>query len=347
MSRLPLASAIVCLACAIAPLSAQPKTPPPKPTPIAWRPTRPADLKLQTLAWLASQDFAPATRIEAASIWSNLTANATEDDLLDRLAQTYACINADAAKLVAICSQPRGRLVPPDAAWLRDLSTPPLLANNLRLFYATWLVRASLFDEAAEQLVGLDPSDVAAPATLLFNQSVVAHALLTKEAGLRALDALLAGDSAAPRRYLALARLMREDLGSVEDDSLDHIARRMEDIRRRLDLGRAGPKVRGVEKGVVESLDKLIKKLEDEQKKQQSADAGTLRPQRPADESRPMGGKGPGHVTKKYIGSQSGWGDLPPKERDNAMQQVGRDFPSHYRDAIEQYFKRLATENEK
>ena len=26
------------------------------------------------------------------------------------------------------------------------------------------------------------------------------------------------------------------------------------------------------------------------------------------------------------------------------MQQIGRDFPSHYRDAIEQYFRRLAAE---
>jgi hypothetical protein len=26
------------------------------------------------------------------------------------------------------------------------------------------------------------------------------------------------------------------------------------------------------------------------------------------------------------------------------MQQIGRQFPSHYRDAIEQYFRKLATE---
>ena len=59
-----------------------------------------------------------------------------------------------------------------------------------------------------------------------------------------------------------------------------------------------------------------------------------------------MGGKGPGNVTKKDIGSESGWGDLPPKEREEAMQQIGRDFPSHYRDVIEQYFRPLAAEEE-
>ena len=57
-----------------------------------------------------------------------------------------------------------------------------------------------------------------------------------------------------------------------------------------------------------------------------------------------MGGKGPGEVTRKNIGSQSGWGDLPPKEREQALQQIGRDFPSHYREAIKEYFRRLAAE---
>ena len=52
-------------------------------------------------------------------------------------------------------------------------------------------------------------------------------------------------------------------------------------------------------------------------------------------------------MTKKNIGSQSGWGDLPPKEREQAMQQIGRDFPSHYRDAIEAIFRRLAAEEKR
>jgi hypothetical protein len=64
----------------------------------------------------------------------------------------------------------------------------------------------------------------------------------------------------------------------------------------------------------------------------------------PAEESRAAQGKGAGEVTKKPIGNKSGWGDLPPKEREEALQQIGRDFPSHYRDAIEQYFRRLASE---
>ena len=109
---------------------------------------------------------------------------------------------------------------------------------------------------------------------------------------------------------------MQDDLKDLQEDTLDHIARRMDDIHRRLDLGRAGSKVRKEEDGVIKSLDKLIKKLEDQQQQQQAGGAGSLQPSQPAQQSRIMGGKGPGNVTKKDIGSESGWGNLPPKERE-------------------------------
>jgi len=33
-------------------------------------------------------------------------------------------------------------------------------------------------------------------------------------------------------------------------------------------------------------------------------------------------------VEKRGIGAESGWGDLPPKEREEVLQQIGREFPS-------------------
>jgi len=327
---------------AASPAPAQSPLPPAKPAP-AWQPPRAAEVKAQALAWLDATKTSPAVRAKADAIWSSFSASASEDDLLVRLARTFALAHRNAAKLATMCSEPRGQLVTPAQPWLRDGSAPPLLANNLRLFFARWLVEQSLFDEALEQLLGLAPGDVVAPASLLFYQSVVYHALLNKESGLKSIDVLLQGAEAAPRRYVALAQLMQDDLKGLEEDTLDHVVRRMEDIRRRLDLGRAGPKVRKVENGVIESLDKMIKKLDEEQQ-QSSGDPNSNRSTRPAEASRLAGGEGPGEVTKKNIGSKSGWGDLPPKEREEAMQQIGRDFPSHYRDAIEQYFRRLAAE---
>ena len=208
--------------------------------PAKWQPPRPQDVKSQAFAWAEAKKVDPSTRAKVEAAWADLPATVSEDDLLVRLAQTFALLDPDAAKLLELCSKPRSRLVAPAETWLRDGRQPPLFAANLRLLYARWLVEESLFDEAQEQLAGLGPSDVVAPASLLFYQSVVSHALLNKESGLKSLDELLAGADASPRRYVALGRLMQDDLKGLKDGTLDHIARQMDDIRRRLDLGRAG-----------------------------------------------------------------------------------------------------------
>jgi hypothetical protein len=311
-----------------------------------WKTPSSESVKAQAMDWLKHRNADDAVRKKAEEIWTPASGQNgdREEDLLARLAETLALDDSNAEKLVALCSGPRANLVLPEQAWLGDPQTAPFMAHNMRLFYARWLSQQSLFEEAREQLAGLEPSDVVSPAALLFYQSVVYHKLLDKESGLKALDALLSEPEVGPRRYVAVAQLMRDDLGGLQEDSLDHIARRMDDIRRRLDLGRTGSKVRKVEDGVIESLDKLIKKMEDQQQQQMAGGGSTLRPTKPAQDSTPMGGKGPGDVTKRDIGSEADWGDLPPKEREEALQQIGRDFPSHYRDVIEQYFKRLASE---
>lgn len=310
-----------------------------------WKAPAAASVKSQAVDWLRERKADPTALAKAEDIWAQASQQIPEEELQVRLSATFALIDTNAERLLVLCSQPRGSLMLGDQAWLGDPRTPPFVARNLRLFYARWLVQESLYEEAREQISSLEPSDVVAPAMLLFYQSVVYHKLLEKESGLKTIEQLLGSEEISPRRYVAVARLMQDDLSGLEEDSLDHIARRMDDIRRRLDLGRTGPKVREVEDGVIESLDKLINKIEQQQQQTQSSAGGnTLRPSTPAQDSVPMGGKGPGDVTKRDIGSESDWGDLPPKQREEALQQIGRDFPSHYRDVIEQYFKRLASE---
>jgi hypothetical protein len=312
---------------------------------LQWQTPSAENVKTKAIEWLKEKNADAALQARAEDIWAKIPGQLQEDELLRRLAATFALADENAAKLTALCSRPRKDLTLPDQAWLGNGHTPQFLANNMRLYYARWLTQQSLYEEARDQLSGLAPADVVAPATLLFYQSVVHCKLLEKEPGLKTLGQLISGESHCPQRYIALARMMQADLDGLEEDSLDHIARRMEDVRRRLDLGRGGAKVRQVQDGVIASLDKLIKKLESAQQQQQSAaSSSTLRPTRPAQDSVPMGGKGPGDVTRRDVGSQSDWGNLPQKERDEALQQIGRDLPAHYRDVIEQYFKKLAAE---
>lgn len=310
----------------------------------AWQAPKTEDVRKQLFQWLDAQKVDPPARDVIAKLWTD-SSTAAGPELLGRLAESLAVVDPQVRTLVDQCAQRHKPGPLPGYPWLSDAKTLPLVARNMRLYYGCYLVRETLFDEALEQFKGLEPNEVVDPASLLFCEAVAYHGLVHRDEGLQAAERLLQDEQQTPKRYVALARLIQDDLKGVEDESLDHIARRMEDIRRRLDLGRAGPKVRSIEDGVVKSLSDLIKKIEDQQQQQQQgAGSGSLQSSSPAQDSHLMGGKGRGEVTQKNVGAKSGWGDLPPKQREEAMQQIGRDFPSHYREVIEQYFKKLAGE---
>jgi TolA-binding protein len=127
----------------------------------------------------------------------------------------------------------------------------------------------------------------------------------------------------------------------------------MNDVERRLALGRTGKQVRDQEQAIVEKLDKLIDQLEQQQQQQQKQRQQQQQQQRQqqkqqqqqqqaADDSMPGGGDGQGAVDDKDIGDKSGWGNLPPAARQEALQSMTKDLPSHYREVIEAYFKRLS-----
>jgi hypothetical protein len=343
--------AFVLIAAACAPAIAAPTPAPSANDPIVrkaptWHLPVVADVKTQAMEWVQKNSKDPAAQNKALSIISGIGEKADGTELLDRLGEAFAAVDPGAAQLVDLCSRPRARAVLPSFPWLTDPKSAPILAANMRLYFGRWLAQGQWFEEALEQIGTLKAAEVVAPAELLFYQGVAYHRLLKKDEGLKVLNQLIDGAESSPRRYVAVAMLMQADLSSLEADTLDHIARRMDDNAGRLDHGRAGPKVKKVEDGIVESLDKLIKKMEDEQNKQnQQQQSNSLQSNKPAQDSNPMGGKAPGEVEKRDIGHKSGWGDLPPKQREEALQQMGRDFPPHYRDAIEQYFRKLATES--
>lgn len=184
-----------------------------------------------------------------------------------------------------------------------------------------------------------------------FFRAVAEHQTFRKEACFKSLDRLQAlsemADSAGkkfvlPARFAALARLMRKDLELLQDESIEMISRRMRNVERRLGAGAAGKKVQQSEEEIVKMLDSMIDEMEQQARKQKSRSSQSLRPGKPMNEARIAGGKGPGNVTRRELKFNESWGKLPEKEREAVLQQLGRDFPPHYRDAIEQYFKRMA-----
>jgi tetratricopeptide (TPR) repeat protein len=301
-------------------------------------------------AWLAelAPDAAPPGTVDRLrDEWRKPTAATAPADLLDTLMETAATVDAGARDLRSRAGSADDLTTP--LAALDRTGLPPFLRDAIRLWLGRELVRQERFDEALPLLTNLDVATSVDPAALLFHRAACQHWLLDADGALESLDRLLEREAEIPVRYARLARLLRSDAAALEADSLDHIARRMRDVTRRLDHGRADPDTRSVQKSVIASLDKLIDDLEQQQRQQQpqggaGSGGGGLGPAgRPMDESRSAGGRGTGEVQKRDIGSGDGWGNLPPHEREQALQQIGREFPPHYREAIEQYFKRLAT----
>ena len=101
-------------------------------------------------------------------------------------------------------------------------------------------------------------------------------------------------------------------------------------------------KVRKKEDDVVAKLDKMIEEMEKQQSSSSSGSAGGSNPSSPMQDSMPGGGSGPGNVEQRNVGSRSDWGNLPPKQRQEALQQIAKGLPSHYREVIEEYFRKLA-----
>ena len=284
-----------------------------------------------------------ATRLKIDALWPDEAAALDGSELLDRLTTSFAVTEPAALAILNACRQPMAPPVPQKFALLTVDTTPPLVKHNLRLLYGRYLAQQNLIDEALELLRDLKPAEVVDPASLLFYQAVGHHRLLEKDACLAAADKLLENETLLPRRYVTLAKLMQADMKPLKVDSLDEIARLMDDIRRRLDLARAGTKVREEEEQVIAKLEKMIEELEKQQQQQQGAGAGSgSSPSSPMQDSTPGQLKGPGEIDPKNIGKKDGWGNLPPKDRQEVLQQIGRELPAHFRETIEEYFKRLA-----
>jgi hypothetical protein len=306
-----------------------------------------ADVKARLDDYLATKKLDDTAKLKIEALWPDEAQPLDGGELLDRLTASLAVVEPQAAQVVSAVSHDQAPLVAPQLAALDDAALPLLVRDNLRLLVGRWLAQHDLVDESLEVLKDVTTEHVADPATLLFYQAVGQHRLLKKEECLAAVTKLLEHESELPRRYVTLARLMEADIKPLKADSLDEIARLMEDVRRRLALARAGKTVRDEEDQIVNKLEKMIEELEkqrqqQQQQRQQASNPRGKRPNNPLDDSKAAELKAPGEVDPKSVGKRDGWGNLPPKERQEVLQQIGRELPAHFRETIEEYFKRLA-----
>lgn len=322
-------------------------------------------------AWLkeiGKTDPALLQRVEA--IWKN-----NERTVLDRLADTIALGDEAAAKALSDSRDPLSPAPTQLPAAIKDAKNGFLKAN-LGLAYARNLINRRVHEEALDVLKQVKAEQVVDPGAYLFNRAVAEHALLNKMEALKSIGRLLDDASGAPERYKTVSALMLLDMQTWKDKDLASIARKMGNIERRLELARGGPQTQKQQKEVILRLDELIKELENKAKQQQKEPKdGEGKPGDPNGGScpdgsgPPMPGQGPpkgndpsSPATESGLPSappKSGivdqanlkkltdnWGQMPPRERIRALQELTQGMSARHREAIENYFRNLA-ENKK
>jgi hypothetical protein len=136
---------------------------------------------------------------------------------------------------------------------------------NVALIYARSLVNRRVYEEALETLKLFGPDQVVDPSSFLFHRAVCEHALQRKPEATKSITRLLEESAAfAPERYKTVAALMLLDMTTWRDKSLDDIARKMTNVERRLDIARGGPETQRQQREILNRLDEIIKKLENQ-----------------------------------------------------------------------------------
>ncbi len=322
----------------------------------------PDAVKAQALDWLKSVGKTDAASQKAFdAVWS------ADRPTLDKLADTFALGNADAAKLLADARNPDAAAPQEAPALVSDEKQSPFFRANFALVYAKALSVRRVHEQVLDTLKGVKAEQTVDPGAYFFTRAVAEHALIMKDQAMESIDHLLADVSDAPRRYRTVGALMVFDMMNWKDSGqdiasrLDPLTRKMKAVKDRLDLSRGGEKTQKMEKDIVFRLDEVIKELENQQKnggggsasnagncppggdKGQPQDNQNITSVKPADDSYIMTGKGKGVIdAKKMSDNAAQWGNMKAKERAEAMRDMTKDLPPDLRDQVERFFKELS-----
>jgi tetratricopeptide (TPR) repeat protein len=300
----------------------------------------------QTLDWAAGQGLKDRALIDSiGKLWAPGELQKRPTEIHKLAIRTFSLANPAADELVKQCQF--GILAAPSSPLLESDANDDFFTSNLLAYVGTFLTQAEFFDEALAIFEKTKPQRLIDPASYFFHKAVCEHRLLKAKEGLATLKQLLENTSDVPVRYSTVADLMKSDLEKLKEKSLDEVARMMSDVERRLKLGRGGAKVQKTEEEIVSRLDELIKKLEQQQQQQSQSQSGNGQgiPEG-APDSIIKGSTAPGEIDERDIGGKAGWGALPPKQQTKARNLIDRELPPHYRNAIEQYLRKLAARPE-
>jgi len=312
------------------------------------------DARAQAEKWL--KDAGKFDDKAFKAVWDS-----AEKPLVDKVADTFALGDDNAAKLLKMARDPEAPAPEAVPAYLKDKKIAGYEQANLTLAYAKALASKKVYEDALESLRLVKAEQVVDPASYYFNRAVCEHGLMLQPEATDTIARLLDDVADVPERYKMVAALMHFDMLTWQDQDLGWVSRKMDIIQRRLNLTRGGEKTQKIQREVVVRLSEMIKELENKKKQGGGSCNGgncpnggkqdgpnNMQPGSPLDDSRLGGISGPGNVnSKKFKEIAAVWGKLPEKERAKAMVELTRDLPPKYKEAIEAYLKGIAQENKK
>ncbi len=229
------------------------------------------DAHRQALDWVKSSGkLRPDTLKHVEALWAH-----GDRGVLDLVASTLTLVDDQAAKLLKEARDPASPAPTEVPALLKDAKRTSFFRANLALAYAKALSNRRVYEETLTVLKTVKPEEVVDPAAYFFCRAVAEHALLLKAEAERSIVGLMEDVSDAPDRYRLVGVLMLYDMQSWRNKDLGEIARKMDNIERRLDLARGGPQTQKIQKEVVARLDELIKKLENQANGSSQANGGS------------------------------------------------------------------------
>jgi hypothetical protein len=217
------------------------------------------DAQAQAEAWLKSVGKSdPATMKAFGEIWS------AEGGVLTKVTETIGLGNPAAKKLLDDARDPKSAAPTDVPSLVKDRKLPAFFRANLALSYAKALSGRRIYEEALETLETIKPEQVVDPGAYLFHRAVAEYSLMKRDAASISIIRLLEDVSDSPARYMSLLTLMIRDMYGWQDKDLGSIARKMDNVERRLDLARGGPKTQKIQKDIIARLDELIKEKENQ-----------------------------------------------------------------------------------
>jgi len=265
-------------------------------------------------------------------------------------------LDAYEAKEYAYCAKIMGGL---------SLTPDPYLASHAALFQVKAQVQEIQLEYAAMLLNFYFREDFDVRAHCLsademkFLQGYCLYHTYQDDAASTALQEFQESFAAAPPALRAAARAMQQDLQQPRARNLDTVAHLMADAGLWLTEGDAGLEVQSRQRKALMILEELIRSAEQQQQQQQQQQQSqqnqgqgqqsaqsTQRPASPAQESMLRGGQageGQLHGAPRAAPGEM-WGRMRPHERAEIMQVLQQNFPSRYRELVEQYYSELAKE---